>query len=125
MLAASMPGSTSRFASPASVERGMIRRRSSLSRAASPCISPSTSSSGACSRSSARASRIFSALGWLEVPKLECDNKATLGRMPKRSSSSAAIRVISASCAAVGSTFTWVSTSVTCRLGSISVFMAA
>jgi hypothetical protein len=47
--------------------------------------------------------RIFTADGWSLVPKLLCDSSAALGWTPKRSISSAAITVISASCSAVGS----------------------
>ena len=81
----------------------MISARGAPSSATSPCISPSTSSHGACSRSSSSAARIFSALGWSLLPKLECDSSAAFGLMPKRIISSAAITVISASCSAVGS----------------------
>ena len=103
MLAASMLGSTSRFASPCSVLSGIWALRCDGSSAVSPCISPSTSSQGACARTSARASRIFSAEGWLLEPKLEWLSNAALGTRPKRFISSAAITVISANWAAVGS----------------------
>src|SRR2546422_6881225 len=73
----------------------MIRRppRSTLfpyttlfrSRAASPCISPSISSSGASERISSSAVRIFCAEGASLVPKLECESRAALGTTPKRS----------------------------------------
>ena len=40
--------------------------------------------------------------GWSELPKFECDSSATFGWTPKRSTSSAASSVISASVAASG-----------------------
>ncbi|MDT4876167.1 hypothetical protein FQZ97_1115870 [compost metagenome] len=98
-----MLGSTSRLASPWRVELGIMASRAVASSATSPCISPSTSSQGACSRSSSRVRRILIAVGWLLEPKLECDNKAALGCRPKRNISSAAITVISHSCSGVGS----------------------
>ena len=110
MFAASRFGQTNRFAEPCSVLSGRMVLRRPSSRALSPCISPSTSSSGARSRSSASACRIFSADGASELPKLECDSSATLGSTPKRRTASAAIVVISAICSAVGSRLTWVST---------------
>ena len=83
-----------------------MARRTSSDRAASPCISPSTSRPGSSALISARAAFIFVACGCVLEPKLECDSSATLGVMPKRRISSAARRVISAICAAVGSALT-------------------
>ncbi|MDT4870286.1 hypothetical protein FQZ97_1053580 [compost metagenome] len=103
MLAASMLGSTSRLAGPLRVELGIIVARESGSSATSPCISPSTSSQGACSRNSSSVRRILMALGSSLEPKLECDSRAALGCRPKRSISSAAMTVISLSSSAVGS----------------------
>ena len=77
------------------------------------------------SRSSASVRRIFCALGWSLVPKLECDSSAALGLRPKRCISSAAMTVISASSSALGSALTWVSTRKTWRPGSIRPFMQA
>ena len=98
-----MLGKTSKFASPAKVLLGISLVRACPSSAISPCISPSTSSHGVLERSSSRAWRILTALGWLLLPKLECDSSAALGRIPKRIISSAAMVVISASCSALGS----------------------
>src|SRR6218665_177310 len=92
-----MFGSTSKLASPTSSLSGMVAARALPSSATSPCISPSTSSQGACARSSSSAWRIFTALGWLLLPKLECDSSAGLGRMPKRIISPAASPGISPS----------------------------
>jgi len=103
MLAASSPGMISRLACPASRELGKIRARMSSLMAASPCISPSTSRPGSRSSMSVRASRILAALAADDVPKLEWDNSATLGVIPKRRISSAARLVISAICTGVGS----------------------
>ena len=125
MLAASMLGITSRLASPLRVPSGISLWRASASSAMSPCISPSHSSQGACSRSSASVRRIFCALGVSWVPKLLCDSNAAFGVMPKRSISSAAIAVISASCSGLGSALTCVSTTNTCRPGSSRQFMQA
>ena len=50
-----------------------------------------------------RARRILRAEGRFEVPKLECDKSATRGVTPKRRTSSAASRAISATCSAFGS----------------------
>ena len=72
---------------------GTPGRRIAFDSAASPCISPSTSSSDRASRISASASRIFRADGASELPKLECDSSATFGVMPKRRTSSAASSV--------------------------------
>ena len=73
----------------------------------SPCISPSTSSSGA-SRADAAcsASRILIAVGVSAAPKLECDSSATFGVRPKRRISSAASTVVSAITSALGSKLT-------------------
>ena len=49
---------------------------------------------------------ILRAEGWSELPNSECDSSATLGWMPKRSTASAASRVISASVSASGSSLT-------------------
>src|SRR3546814_7264854 len=87
MLAASRVGITSRLAAPFSLEFGKIRLRMPASMAASPCISPSTSMSGASSCRRARAARILSAEGLSAVPKLECDSSATFGWIPKRRTS--------------------------------------
>ncbi|SAL74891.1 hypothetical protein AWB69_09255 [Caballeronia udeis] len=125
IFAASMFGSTSKFASPTSVDSGRTSRRRLASSATSPCISPSTSRSGARSRSNASVSRILIAVGALLVPKFECDSSAIFGAMPKRRTSSAAMIVISQSCSGVGSTFTCVSTMKICRPGSTSAFIAA
>ncbi|MNT65951.1 hypothetical protein D3C72_2039770 [compost metagenome] len=98
-----MLGNTSRLASPVSSLLGMRAARALPSSATSPCISPSTSSQGACWRSSSSVWRILIALGLLLVPKLECDSSAALGFTPKRIISSAARAVISASSSGVGS----------------------
>jgi hypothetical protein len=45
----------------------------------------------------------------LDEPNIECDRKATLGGMPKRRTSSAAISAMSASSSALGSSLTKVS----------------
>src|SRR4029077_8854617 len=84
MFAASRFGQTNRFAEPCSVLSGRMVLRRPSSKALSPCISPSTSSSGALSRSCASACRIFSADGASELPKLECDSSASLSSTPHR-----------------------------------------
>ena len=103
MLAASRVGITSRFASPRSRFLGKTRARISSESAASPCISPSTCSSGASSMMRASAARILRADGSSSEPKFEAESSATLGTMPKRRTSSAASSVISAMCSASGS----------------------
>ncbi|MNC90094.1 hypothetical protein D3C83_61440 [compost metagenome] len=103
MLAASIVGMTSRFASPRMRECGNTLWRISSESAVSPCISPSTSRSGARSLRIASACCIFLAEGRSTEPKFEADSSATLGTMPKRRISSAARIVISATCAASGS----------------------
>ena len=72
-----------------------------------------------------RASRILRADCESSLPKLECDSSATLGVMPKRRTASAASRVISAICSAVGSRLTWVSQMNSVPCGSSSPFIAA
>ena len=106
ILAASSVGMIRRFASSFRRERGKFASRSPASRAESPCISPSISSSGASARISSSAARIFCAEGASLVPKLECESRAALGTTPKRRITSAASAVISASCSAVGSRLT-------------------
>src|SRR5574340_831283 len=59
MLAASRLGMMSRLASPLSSDSGNVLWRMVSDSAASPCISPSTSSSGASAAISSRARRIF------------------------------------------------------------------
>jgi hypothetical protein len=103
MLAASMLGMMNTLASPLSREAGKMRLRSASSRAASPCISPSTSRSGAACSRICSASRILLALCVSALPKLECDRSAILGSMPKRRTSAATSRVISAMSWAHGS----------------------
>ena len=72
-----------------------------------PCISPSTSRSGAARANQVAALRAsFALTASCRLPKLECDSSATFGVMPKRRTSSAASIVISATCSAVGSAFT-------------------
>ena len=106
MFAASSVGITRRFASPRNRERGNTRRRISSESAASPCISPSASSWGARSAMSCSARRILAAEGMSTEPKLEADSSATLGVRPKRRTSSAASKVISATFSASGSAVT-------------------
>ena len=106
MLAESRLGQTSRLASPVSVLSDTAWLRSATDSALSACISPSDSMSGAISRNSSRARRIFSAAGRLDDPKLECDTKATLGGMPKLRTSIAAIWAMAASNSASGSSLT-------------------
>ena len=106
MFAASSVGMMSRLASPFNCELGNADMRTSSCSAASPCISPSHSSSGSIIFTSASAPCIFLADAFVDDPKLECDRNATLGTMPKRRISSAASSVISASCSAVGSELT-------------------
>src|SRR3546814_3701800 len=77
MLAASSVGMTRRLAAPFSLELGKIFSRTASSRAASACISPSTSSSGLRRCSSARALRIFCAEGEFDDPKLERSEEHT------------------------------------------------
>ncbi len=94
---------TNKFASPFNVESGMIDALIAGSSAQSPCISPSTSRSGAISFRISKTLRIFSDEGVCALPKFECDNNATFGTMPRERSSVAASLVISANCSAVGS----------------------
>ena len=103
MLAESSVGMIRRFASPLILLRGNTLRRISSESAASPCISPSISRSGARCTISARARRIFSAEGMLIEPKFDAESSATLGARPKRRISSTASSVISAMCSASGS----------------------
>src|SRR3546814_2177912 len=70
MLAASSVGMTRRLAAPFSLELGKIFSRTASSRAASACISPSTSSSGLRRCSSARALRIRSEAHTSELQSL-------------------------------------------------------
>ena len=93
--------------------------------AVSPCISPSTSSSGARWRTSSSAARIFCADSLLEEPKFECDSRAARGTRPKRFISSAAMMVMAASSLAFGFSLTWVSTMHSWRSGSTRMFIAA
>jgi len=88
-------------------------------------ISPSTASPGARSTMSASASRILTADGASELPKLECDRSAMLGFTPKRCTSSAARSVISAISSAEGSRLTCVSQMKSCRPGRISICITA
>src|SRR3954468_5839328 len=106
MLAASSVGMMSRFASPRSLEFGNTRRRIASDSAASPCISPSISSSGARCAISSRAWRILAAEPVLSEPKFDAESSAAFGTMPKRLISSAASSVISAIWSASGSGFT-------------------
>src|SRR5258706_7096815 len=106
MLAASSVGMMRRLASPFSRVLGNALARTSSESAASPCISPSTSSSGMRARISSSAARIFTAEGASLVPKLECETRATFGARPKPRTSSAASIGISRSCSSDGSTFT-------------------
>ena len=103
MLALSRLGMISRLAAPCSREFGKISSRMNGDSAASACISPSASRSDAQPLSNASAWRILTDEGVSASPKLECETNATLGSMPKRRTSSAAIIAISASCSAVGS----------------------
>ena len=92
MFAASTHGMMSRLASPCSRELGKATRRTSSERAASPCISPSTSRSGRLAASISIAVRIFTAEGaslvpiemreWYEDKKkgMRVDGRATYGR---------------------------------------------
>src|SRR5260221_3055685 len=106
MLAASSVGMMRRLASPLRREFGKALERTSSESAASPCISPSTSSAGIFSRIIASAVRILRAEGASLVPKLEWETSATFGARPKRRISSAASIVISTICSGVGFTFT-------------------
>ena len=103
MLAASRVGKISRLASSRIFALGKICRRWRASSAESPCISPSTCSSGWRSCSMRSAVRIFAAVGESAEPKDECDSSAMRGSMPKRFISSAASSVISTTCSGVGS----------------------
>ncbi len=62
----------------------MTRWRASSDSAASACISPSTSRSGARSRKRRSASRILCAEGVSAEPKSECEISAIFGSTPKR-----------------------------------------
>ena len=84
MFAASMPGKTRRLALPLSVLCGIRCARSLASSATSPCISPSTSSQGAISRSRPKVVRIFNALGRSLLPKFEWLSRAALGLTPQK-----------------------------------------
>ncbi len=106
MFAASTFGIISRLASVLRRESANTSSRTVFESAASPCISPSTARSGARAPTRASASRIFWADGASELPKLEWESSATLGVRPNRRTSSAASRVISAICSALGSRFT-------------------
>ena len=106
MLAASSVGITSRLASRVSAAPGKSWSSSSRDKAASPCISPSTSNAGWSERINSSARRILRALAVSSLPKLECDSRATCGLMPKRRISSAASTAISASCSGLGSGLT-------------------
>src|ERR1700674_2809161 len=75
--------------------------------------------------SSPSASRIFWAEAASELPKLECDNRATLGDTPNWRTSTAASKVISAICSTDGSRLMCVSQMKSCRSGRISICMAA
>ncbi len=120
MFAASSEGKTSRFAAPSSGESATASARSDGASAASACISPSTASPGARSRTSASAWRIRRAEGaWLD-PKEECDSSATFGAMPKARTCSAARHVISHNSSAVGSSSRCVSTKNRCPAGITS-----
>ncbi|MNQ88329.1 hypothetical protein D3C85_1035860 [compost metagenome] len=99
--------------------------RSASSSAQSPCISPSTSSSGAASRTSSSAWRILAPDAELPEPKFERDSNATFGARFMRAICWAAITVNSAICSAVGSSLTCVSTNTTVRSLSSRMFMAA
>ena len=106
MLAASRLGITSRLASPLRRESGCSLSRISTDNAASPCISPSTLRLGQVACRISHARRILRADAELELPKFECDSSATFGSIPKRRSSSAAMRAISATSSALGFSFT-------------------
>src|SRR5262249_10456641 len=106
ILAASSEGQTTRLAGTFRRERGKAVWRMSGSSAASPCISPSTSSAGARRCRGLPASGLLRAEGCSERPKLECEISATLGWMPKRSTSSAASSVMSTRVSTSGSWFT-------------------
>ncbi len=83
-----------------------MRSRIASESAASPCISPSISKSGAARTIKSSALPTLEAVGASSVPKFECDNSATFGVNPKRRTSSAAISVISAICAGEGFSLT-------------------
>ena len=86
------------------LELGARRRRGST--AASYWIGPSTSSSGARSRTSAVAARTFSTSAPVPDSPVEYDSIATRGSMPKRAAVCAEEIAMSASCSAVGSGLT-------------------
>ena len=94
-------GSTSRLASPVSVLCGISRGAAWPSSATSPCISPSTSSQGALlAQQFQRLAHLHGASAGCWCRSWNGESSAALGLMPKRIISSAAITVISASCAA-------------------------
>ena len=99
----------SKLATPSRFELGNILLRIVGDMAESACISPSTIKSGSSALINFRAARIFWDEFELRLPKLECDNKATLGFKPNRLTSSAALIVIFASASAEGSGVTCVS----------------
>ncbi|MCY1225590.1 hypothetical protein D9M72_377890 [compost metagenome] len=125
MLPESTFGHTSRLASPLSDDDGRMRVRSASSSAQSPCISPSISRSGAISRTSSSARRIFAPEAELPEPKFDRDSSAILGARYMRRISLAAAMVNSAICSAEGSSLTCVSTSTTVRSLSSRMFIAA
>lgn len=125
MLAASRFGQISRLASPFSEVSGRALCRTVSDSAASPCISPSHSMSGAILANRSRATRILRAEARSEEPKLECDRKATLGGRPKRRTSSAAMTAISASVSALGSSCTLVSAMKRVYFSSVSALRVA
>ena len=72
-----------------------------------------------------RAARMRRAAGRLELPKIECDRKATLGGRPKRRTSADAITAMSHSACASGSSLTKVSVMNSVCSSSVSAFIAA
>ncbi len=103
MCAESRFGMISRLATPFNFELGKCSTIASGDSARVACISPSTISSGSFSWISFSAARIFLADAELRLPKLECDISAAFGLSPKRATSSAARKVMSAIASAVGS----------------------
>ena len=93
----------SRFAVPFNRLSGTALSRIDSTSAASACISPSISNVGARVRIMTSACRIFRAEALSLAPKLECDTSAALGTRPNPRTASAASRVISVICSAVGS----------------------
>jgi hypothetical protein len=125
MFAASMFGMTRRFASSVSSDSGNSWSRRFFDSAESARISPSTARPGARSLIISSASRILTADGASELPKLECDSSAMLGFTPKRWTSSAASSVISAISSADGSRLMCVSQMKSWRPGRMIICITA